>query len=42
MFDIGLEEFEEDEGINFGVSEYIFIIVFVGEMEVILGLLILF
>ena len=33
MSDIGSEEFEEDEGINLGVSENTFTIVFAGEME---------
>lgn len=33
MSDIGSDEFEEDEGINLGVSEYTFITVFADEME---------
>ena len=37
MSDIGSEEFEEDEGINLGVSEHTFTTVFAGEMEAISG-----
>lgn len=33
MSDIGSEEFEEDEGINLGVSENSFTIVFAGDMK---------
>ena len=41
MSDIGSEEFEEDEGINLGVSEHTFTTVFAGEMEAISGMSIL-
>jgi len=33
MSDIGSEDFEEDEGINLGVSENTFTTIFAGEME---------
>lgn len=34
MSDIGSEDFEEDEGINLGVSKNTFVTVFAGDIEV--------
>lgn len=34
MSDIGSEDFEEDEGINLGVSKNAFVTVFAGDIEV--------